>query len=110
MSDRALITLGVLLLVAAACTFVGVFLTRMRRVFWMAGLSLALIEFAGATIGIAIIGISRGRLSDKGFAMLLVSGVAAWMIVEYLSSSSSEIREPKGDRLADSIDRLTDSR
>ena len=103
MNDRVLITSGVVLFVAAACALVAI-ATRMRRMFWIASLSLASLELAGATIGIAFLGISRGQLSENGFAMLLVSGVASWMIVEYLSS---EIGEAEGDRLTDSIDRLT---
>lgn len=106
MNDRALIVSGVVLFVAAACAFVAMFATRarMRRGFWIAGLSLASLELAGATIGIAFLGISRGQLSENGFMMLLVNGVGSWMIVEYLSS---ETGEPEGGRLADSIDRLT---
>jgi len=106
MNDRALIVSGVVLFVAAACAFGAMFATRagVKRWFWIAGLSLASLELAGATIGIAVLGIIQGRLSDKGFTMLLVDGVASWMIVEYLSL---EIGEAEGDRLTDSIDRLT---
>src|ERR1700751_1973613 len=88
MNHGALIVSGGVLFVAAACAFVAVFATRVRRVFWIAGLSLASLELAGATIGVAFLGISRGQLSENGFALLLVSGVGSWMILEYLSSDS----------------------
>ena len=104
MNDRALILSGVVWFVAAVCAFGAVFGTRVRRVFWIAGLCLASLELVWATIGIAFLGIWRGQLSENGFAMFLVSGVGSWMILEYLSSDldlASEIVEPEGDRITD---------
>jgi hypothetical protein len=107
MNDRALITLGVLLFVAAACTFVALLVPWMRRILWIVLLSLGLLEFAGATIFIAFAGISHRHLNTKGFTMLLVNSVASWIIFRLLSS---EIRKSKGDERTDAIDRFTDSR
>ncbi len=99
MSDRGLITIGILVLVITACSLLAIFAPRTRRIFWIVGLSLALLEFGGFAVGIAVIGASHRHLSNKGFMMLLANGFATWAIARYLFE---KIREPKLDRHVDS--------
>jgi hypothetical protein len=92
MNNRALITIGVLILLTIACSLVAIFVARMRRVFWIVGLALTLFEFGGITIGIAFIAISHKHLNGRGFVMLLLNGIAAWTITQSLFA---KIKEPK---------------
>ena len=89
----------ILVLVMMACSLDAIFASRTRRIFWILGLSLALLEFGGITAGTAFRGISHKHLSSNGFMMLLANGVVTWLIVQYLLE---KIREPKIDRLLDS--------
>jgi hypothetical protein len=91
-NDRALITLGILVLVAMAMGCIVILAPAMKRIFWIAGLSLVLFEFGAITVGIAWRGIGHRHLSGKGFFMLIANALISWLIVEYLSK---KIREPK---------------
>ena len=99
MSDRGLITIGILVLALTACSLVAIFAPRTRRIFWIAGLSLALLEFGGITAGVTFSVISHRHLSSKGLMALLANGYGTWVIARYLLE---KIREPKLDRLLDS--------
>ncbi|MEO6805378.1 MAG: hypothetical protein ABI286_09675 [Edaphobacter sp.] len=99
MNDRALLTLGISVFVIAVCSLIAVYVPRMRRIFWVVGLSLALLEFGGIAVGIAFRGITHRDLSGKGFFMLLANGYVAWIVFEYLRQ---KIARPKVNRSADS--------
>lgn len=97
MNDRTLFVAGVLILVIAACGVVALLVPGMKRVFWIVGLSLALLEFGGIAVGIAFRGISHRDLSGRGLFMLWANGYVAWMIIQYLLK---EIARPKVNRPA----------
>jgi hypothetical protein len=99
MNDRALLVLGVLGFVAVVCSLVAIFAPRTRRIFWIVGLSLALLEFGGIGVGIAFRGMTHRDLSGKGLFMLLANGYVAWIIFQYLLQ---KIARPKVSRPADS--------
>jgi hypothetical protein len=99
MNDRALLVLGVLAFVTVVCSLVAIFAPRTRRIFWIVGLSLAVLEFGVIALGIAFRGVTHGDLSGKGFFMLLANGYTAWITFQYLLQ---KIARPKVDRPADS--------
>ena len=99
MNDRALLVLGILGFVAAAYGLVAIFVPKTRRIFWIAGLSLAVLEFGGIAVGIAFRGVTHRGLSGKGFFMLLTNGYVAWITLQYLHQ---KIARPKVNRPADS--------
>lgn len=91
--------LGVLGFLAVVCSLVAIFAPRTRRIFWILGLSLAVLEFGGIAVGIAFRGVTHRDLSGKGFFMLLANSYAAWIIFQYLLQ---KIARPKVNRPADS--------
>jgi hypothetical protein len=93
MNDRALLVLGVLGFVTVVCSFAAIFAPRTRRIFWIVGLSLAVLEFGGIAVGIGFRGVTHRDLSGKGFFMLLANGYVAWMIFQYLLKKN---RKTKG--------------
>ncbi|MGH9596052.1 MAG: hypothetical protein ACRD3K_04550 [Edaphobacter sp.] len=99
MNDRALLTLGISVFVIAVCSLIAIYVPRMRRIFWIVGLSIALLEFGGITVGISFIGITHRDLSGKGFFRLLANGYMAWIIFQYLLQ---KITRPKTSRAVDS--------
>jgi len=83
-TDRGQLVVGIVLALAAACGLVAWIFPSARKVFKILGISLALLECGGMTIGIALWGINHKHLSVGGFLVLLVLGYATWMIVQYL--------------------------
>jgi hypothetical protein len=99
MNDRALLVVGVLGFGTVLCSLVAVFVPRARRIFWIVGLSLALLEFGGIAVGLAFRGVTHRDLSGKGFFMLLANGYVAWIVFRCLLQ---KIARPKVGRPADS--------
>jgi threonine/homoserine/homoserine lactone efflux protein len=67
----------------------------MARIFWIVGLSFALLVFGGWTVGILIAGVTHRHLNQKGWIMLVGNAYIVWITFNYLRTKISEERNPQ---------------
>jgi hypothetical protein len=63
----------------------------MKRSLWIAGLSFALLVFAGWTVLIGYAWATRGHLNSKGLIMLFGDGYATWILYQELRLKLSDL-------------------
>lgn len=59
----------------------------MTRIFWIVGLSIALLMFGGMTVLCVIALITHRHLNIKGWTMLVFGGYTAWLMFRCLRSA-----------------------